>query len=511
MFDLWMGAAINVFSFTNILAIICGVIFGVFTGALPGLSSTMALAIIIPFTFTMDPATSLILLGAVYCASVYAGSISAILLNTPGTPSAAATVIDGYEMTKKGLSAKALGISAIASGFGGIVSAIILATVAPMLAKQALRFGPPEYFALAVFGLTIISSLAGKNPWKGLLAGTLGIVLATVGMDPIQGYARYTFNTAALIEGFSLIPVLIGLFSASQAFSLMISSKTGKADQSEEKVNVSDISGKMLPSFKEFRGLLPNLGRSSIIGTIIGIIPGVGTDPAAFIAYNEAKRWSKKKDEFGKGSVEGIAAPEASNNAVTGGSLVPLLTLGIPGNAVSAIFLGGLLIHGLKPGAELFEKSGEIVYSLFFSLFLANIVVIIIGLAGARVFSKVLVVPPVILGPIILMLSIIGAYAIHNNYYDIWMMLGFGVLGYLLRRYGFPLAPIVLALILGPMAEMSLSQGLIMSGNDWTIFVTRPIAVVLLLLALVTFISPFLRDRKKNQDSIEKPNEKEAS
>ncbi|MDV2885515.1 tripartite tricarboxylate transporter permease [Alkalihalophilus pseudofirmus] len=500
MFELWLGAIISVFTLTNILAILCGVLFGIFTGALPGLSSTMALAIIIPFTFSMDPATGLILLGAVYSASVYAGSISAILLNTPGTPSAAATVLDGYEMTKKGLSARALGLSAIASGFGGIVSVILLSTVAPFLALQSLRFGPPEYFALAVFGLTIISSLAGKNPYKGLLAGALGIFLATVGMDPILGYPRFTFGSSVLVEGFTLIPVLIGLFSASQAFSLMISSKSSKGSTSPKDSDIPNVSGNILPKFKELLRLSPNMGRSSIIGTSIGIIPGVGTDPAAFIAYNEAKRWSKEKDQFGKGSDHGLVAPEASNNAVTGGSLIPLLSLGIPGNAVSAVFLGGLLIHGLRPGAELFVHSGNIVYALFFSLFIANILVIVIGIAGARAFSKVLVVKPIVLGPIILILSIVGSYAIHNNYYDIWIMLAFGLLGFMLRRYGFPLAPIVLALILGPKAETSLSQSMLISQNDWTIFFTRPLSAILLVIAVITFITPFIRDINKNKN-----------
>lgn len=499
MFDIWLSSIGTVFTFTNIMIILCGVLFGIFTGALPGLSSTMALAIVIPFTFSMDPATSLILLGAIYCASVYAGSIPAILLNTPGTPSAAATVIDGFEMTKKGYSAKALGIAAVASGFGGIVSVLFLSTLAPFLAIQSLRFGPPEYFALAVFGLTIISSLAGNNPYKGLLAGALGIFLATVGMDPIIGYARYTFGSPALLEGFSLIPVLIGLFSASQAFLLMLSSKSSTKNVFDLS-DIPKVKGKLLPSFKELKELTPNMTRSSLLGTAIGIIPGVGSDPAAFIAYNEAKRWSKHKEEFGKGSPHGIAAPESSNNAVTGGSLIPLLSLGIPGNAVSAIFLGGLLIHGLRPGAELFTASSHIVYPLFFSMLIANILVVIFGLLGAKGFSKILVIKPVILGPIILVLSIVGSYAINNNMFDVWIMLIFGLLAFFMRRYGFPVAPIVLALILGPLAESSLNQSLLMSGENWTIFFTRPISAVLLVVAIITFVVPFISYFKKNKE-----------
>jgi len=498
MLETWSGAIITVFTFTNLLVILSGVLFGIFTGALPGLSSTMALAIVIPFTFSMDPATGLILLGAIYCASVYAGSIPAILLNTPGTPSAAATVIDGFEMTKQGYSAKALGIAAVASGFGGIVSVIFLSTLAPFLAIQSLRFGPPEYFALAIFGLTIISSLAGNNPYKGLLAGALGIFLATVGMDPIIGFARYTMGSPALIDGFSLIPVLIGLFSASQAFILMISSKNTD-DNVYDLSDIPKVEGRLLPTFKEIRELTPNMTRSSLLGTAIGIIPGVGSDPAAFIAYNEAKRWSKDKDQFGKGSPHGIVAPEASNNAVTGGSLIPLLSLGIPGNAVSAVFLGGLLIHGLRPGAELFTTSAHIVYPLFFSMLIANILVVIFGLLGAKAFSKVLVVKPVILGPIILVLSIVGAYAINNNFIDIWIMLAFGILAFIMRRYGFPVAPIVLALILGPLAESSLNQSLLISKDSYSIFFTRPISAVLLVVAVITFVAPLITYFKKGR------------
>lgn len=485
---MWLTAVGTVFSMSTLLLILAGTIFGIIMGCLPGMSSTMAVSIIIPFTFTMDPATGIILLAAIYCSSVYGGSISAILLNTPGTPAAAATVLDGYMMTKKGESGKALGISAIASAIGGIISAIILSTTAPFLAEQALRFGAPEYFAVAIFGISVISSLSGINPFKGLIAGAFGILIATVGMDPVNGYPRFTFSDPNLAGGLSLVPMLIGLFSVSQAFVLIKESVNSSGE-----TKILSVSGKILPTRKEFTRLMPNITRSSIIGTFIGIIPGIGGDPAAFMAYNEAMRWSKHPEKFGTGIMDGIVAPEASNNAVTGGAMIPLLTLGIPGNTVTAILIGGLLIHGLRPGPMLFQENGDVVYSLFLSLIVSNLLFLIIGLACTKYFSAILKVPGIILGPIILILSFIGSYAIHNNYFDIWIALAFGLIGYIFRLIKVPVTPIVLAVILGPLAEQSFRQAMLQSGNEVSVFFTRPISAVFLIIAIITFLTPFVR------------------
>jgi putative tricarboxylic transport membrane protein len=497
---MWLTAVGTVFSMSTLLLILAGTIFGIIMGCLPGMSSTMAVSIIIPFTFTMDPATGIILLAAIYCSSVYGGSISAILLNTPGTPAAAATVLDGYMMTKKGESGKALGISAIASAIGGIISAIILSTTAPFLAEQALRFGAPEYFAVAIFGISVISSLSGVNPFKGLIAGAFGILLATVGMDPVNGFPRFTFSDPHLAGGISLVPLLIGLFSVSQAFVLIKESVTSKGES-----KVLSVSGKILPTGKEFTRLMPNMFRSSIIGTFIGIIPGIGGDPAAFMAYNEAMRWSKHPEKFGTGIMDGIVAPEASNNAVTGGAMIPLLTLGIPGNTVTAILIGGLLIHGLRPGPMLFQENGDVVYSLFLSLIVSNLLFLFIGLACTKYFSAILKVPGIILGPIILILSFIGSYAIHNSYFDIWIALAFGLIGYVFRLIKVPVTPIVLAVILGPLAEQSFRQTMLQSGNEASVFFTRPISAIFLIIATITFITPFVRSylgKKKESSSI---------
>src|SRR5690625_809893 len=356
--------------------------------------------------------------------------------------------------------------------------------MAPVLAEQSLKFGPTEYFALAVFGLMIISSLSGKSVWKGLLVGVLGILISTIGMDPVQGFSRFTFDKPQLLGGVGLVPSLIGLFSVSQAFHLMISSK-----QSSDNMYIAEVKDNILPKIKEVAQQIPNMIRSSLIGVGIGIVPGVGTDVGAYIAYNEAKRWSKEKEKFGKGSLYGLTAPETANNAVTGGTLVPLLTLSIPGNAVAAVFLGGLLIHGLKPGMELFTTHKEITNTLFFSLIISNLLILIIGVFGIKYFSKIVAIKPVFLGPIILIISIVGAYAIGNNYYDIWVMFAFGILGYILRRFDFPIAPVILALILSPIAEANFTKSLIISKGSYDIFFTRPITVIFLILSLITFVT----------------------
>ncbi|TFJ90637.1 hypothetical protein E4U82_19240 [Lentibacillus salicampi] len=310
----------------------------------------------------------------------------------------------------------------------------------------------------------------------------------------MDGYPRFTFGLPFLATGFALIPVLIGLFSAAQAFELIKQSKDDEKGQFSE-----DVKGKVLPSFKEFTKIMPNIFRSSLVGTFIGIIPGIGGDPAAFIAYNEAERWSKHPERFGKGELGGVAAPEAANNAVTGGALIPLLTLGIPGNTVTAILIGGLLIHGLRPGPMLFQNHGDVVYSLFFSLIIANLLFMIIGLTCTKYFIAILKVPAQILGPIILILSMIGSFAIHNAYMDIWVMLAFGVIGYIFKKINVPVTPIVLAIILAPIAEQSFRQAMLQSGNDFTYILTRPIAAIFLLVAVITFFTPFVRDYLRNR------------
>jgi len=484
MAEILMGIK-NVFLFSNIAIICMGTIFGIAVGAMPGLSATMGVALLVPITFKMNPITGLCMLGAVYCGAVYGGSITAILLRTPGTPGNITTSWDGYEMTKKGLAGKALGISTVSSFFGGTFSALALLLIAPPLAEFSLRFGPPERFLLAVFGITIIVSLCSEYPIKGFIAGVLGIVLATTGIDLAVGDLRFTFGQLGLFDGIPELPSLIGLVSLSQAI-LIIEKNSGKIQVTQAKIKDS-----ILPKIEDYKKIWKTILRSSIIGTIIGIIPGAGTTTASFISYNEAKRSSNNNKEFGKGSIIALSSSESSNNAVTGGSLVPLLTLGIPGNAVSAIFLGGLLIHGLIPGPELFTKYGEVTYTLMISLFFANIALLVFGLLGAKLFVNVAKVETNILSPLIISLSVLGSYAMRNSIFDVFLMFCFGIIGYVMEKNDYPTAPMILGIILGPIVESELRRSLsIFRGSLLPIF-TRPICVIFVILIIYSLYISF--------------------
>jgi putative tricarboxylic transport membrane protein len=480
---------VNVMDWQVILFLIVGSVVGIVIGSLPGLTATMGVALILPVSFGMEPVSGILLLIGVYFGSVYGGSLTAILINTPGTPASAATALDGYAMAKKGLAHKALTISTLSSTIGGILSVIVLILIAPQLASFALKFSAPESFALAVFGLSIISSIAGKSLIKGLMAGVLGLLVSSIGLDPMGGFPRFTFDNMNLTNGVNLIPVMIGLFAASEAFKSM----ENIFSSSKKTIVVEKVKLKWL----EFKSLIVTILRSSGIGTFIGMIPGAGGDITAFVAYNEAKRFSKNKEEFGKGALKGVAAPEAANNSVTGGAMIPLLTLGIPGDAVTAVLLGALMVQGLQPGPMLFENNGPIVYTLFVGMLLANILILILGLAGIRIFTKVLHIPKTILTPIILVLCVVGSYSLGNSYFDVIVMFVAGVIGYFLQRYDFPASPIILGLILGPMMESNLRRSLLMSQGELDIFYTRPITAVLLGLAIVTLFSPLLTKKIK--------------
>lgn len=488
-----MSALVNALSPIGILASFSGVLGGIIIGSLPGLSATMAIALLIPVTFAMSPDIALLMLVGVYCGSVYGGSISAILVGVPGTPSAAATWMDGYPMSSKGEGAKALWFSVTGSFVGGIVSALALALLAPLLAKFALKFGPPEYFSLAIFGLSIIVSLVSKSFLKGLFSAFLGVVLACVGMDPILGENRLTFDILDLMSGIPFACAIIGLFGFSQALQMC---------QQEFIADMSTISktGRKLPRFRE---LLPHwklILRSSVIGTVIGIIPGAGTSMASFIAYSDARNCSKTKELFGTGHVEGLLAPETANNAVTGGSMVPMLALGVPGNGVSAIFIGALMIHGINPGPMLFQNHAELVNTIFVGFFIANFFMLLMGLIAARYLSSVTTVSTSIMAPIICVLCVIGTFAIRNSMFDVWVMLLFGVGGYFLTLCKVSMIPLVLALILSPLAEQSYFQSMLLSDGSPAIFVTRPISLALLAVSLISIVVPFFKQSLKEQD-----------
>lgn len=469
----------------NIFAAISSVAVGIIVGSLPGLSAAMGVALLIPITFGMPAETALIALAGVYCGAMYGGSISAILLHTPGTSSAAATAIDGYPMTLKGQAGKALATATIASFIGGIFSSIALYTLSPPLATLALKFGPTEYFWLSIFGLTIIAGVSSKSMLKGLISGALGLVLSTIGMDPMLGVPRFIFGSNSLLQGLPFTATLIGLFSMSQVL-LLAEKKIKKAQEARE------FSDKVLLSKDEIKTILPISLWSASIGTVVGILPGAGGTIASFIGYNEAKRFTKNKELFGTGIIEGVAGPEAANNAVTGGSLIPTLTLGIPGNSVTAILLGGLVIQGLKPGPDLFTIHGKITYTFFAGFVIVNIFMLILGLFGVRLFAKVSKVSDSVLIPIIFALSVIGSYSITNNFVDVWVMFVFGIVGYFAKKFNLNSAAIVLALILGPIGETGLRRTLIMNKGNYMALFNSTISWVLIGISVLSLMTPII-------------------
>lgn len=469
----------------NILAMAISVSVGIIIGALPGLSAAMGVALIIPITFGMPASTGLIVLAGIYCGAIFGGSISAILIHTPGTPASAATAIDGYQLTLKGKAGEALGTACIASFAGGLLSCISLYFFSPTLAKLAMAFGSPEYFWLSIFGLTIIAGVSTGSMLKGLISGGLGLLLSTIGMDPMNGVFRFTFGQASLYEGLPFTATLIGLFSMSQVL-LLADHKIRKAGE------LIEFDDRVLLSGKELKQITPTVIRSWLIGNIIGILPGAGASIASFMGYNEARRASKHKEEFGQGSIEGIAGSEAANNAVTGGSLIPTLTLGIPGESVTAVLMGGLLIQNMQPGPDLFNKYSAVTYTFFAGFVLVQFFMLILGLAGSRLFAKISRVSDAILIPVVFTLSVVGSYAIRNSMADVAIMFIFGVIGYLIKLFDLNPAAIVLALILGPIGEKGMRRSLLLSKGDPSILFSTPICWILALLCVFSIFSPLL-------------------
>ena len=476
----------------NIIAMIAATIVGVTIGCLPGLSAAMGVALLLPVTFGMDPATGLIVLGGIYCGAIFGGSISAILIHTPGTPASAATAIEGYQLTLKGQAAKALTVACVASFCGGLLSCLSLYFFSPVLAQLAMQFKSPEYFWLSLFGLTIIAGVSSKSLLKGLMSGIFGLLLSTIGMDPMEGVPRFMFGQSTLYNGIDTTCALIGLFSMSQV--LILAEK-----KIAERARAAAFKDKFGLSFSEIRQITPTIIRSWIIGNIVGILPGAGASIACFMGYNEARRFSRHKEEFGKGSIEGVAGSESANNAVTGGSLIPTLTLGIPGESVTAVLMGGLIIHGLQPGPELFTTYAGRTYTFFAGFVLVQFFMLGIGLLGSRWFARISRLSGAILIPSIFLLCVVGAYAIHNNYIEVIIMLIFGVIGYLARKFDLNAAAIVLGLILGPIGEKGLRRSLLISDGDPSILFSTPLCWMLIVLCLVGILSPLLMNRMERR------------
>ena len=468
----------------NIGLIFVGVLVGVTVGALPGLSSPMAVALLLPFTISLEPVPAIAMLAALYCAGTFGGSITAILINAPGAPPAVATAFDGYPMAKRGEAGRALGLAAVSSVIGGVFSLVVFLFATPLLAQFALKFRPPEYFALTVFALSMLASISGRSSLRNLIAGAVGVLVGTVGIHLTTGVERFTFGLYDLTDGIHFVPVLIGLFAMSELLN-----QSQSLTVVYERISSVVIK---LPSREDYRKVRGCILRSCCIGTFIGILPAEGATVAAIMGYNEAKRWSKNKEEFGKGALEGIAGPEAANNAATGGAMVPTLAFGIPGSGTTAVILTALIMHGFRPGPYLMTQTPEFVYAIFGAMLLANFMFLGIGLAGAKLFSRITLIPRQLLWPSVFVFSMIGSYSYSSSIFDVWVMLVAGIIGFLMLRHGFGPAPMVMGLILGGLVEESLSQSMIIFDNNWLRFFESPIVIVFFVFTLTGLFWPLV-------------------
>lgn len=471
---------------TSLLLMMLGVVSGIVVGAIPGLTGTMLIALTVPLTFGMDSLSAIVLLVAMYVGSISGGLISATLMNMPGTPSSVITTFDGYPMARAGRAGRAVGWGIYASFVGGVVSWLFLVGLSVPLARVALTFGSFEYFSMVMMALVLIAAVSQGSMLKGLLSGFLGLLISTVGLDPITASPRLDFGMPNLIAGFHLLPVLIGVFAVSQV--------AGDITRGPTAVNVQRVPVRdMFMRLSDLRGQWVNLLRSSVIGTWIGILPGVGANVGSVVAYTVAKNSSRHPERFGRGSEEGIVASEAANNATVCGALVPLITLGIPGSIIDAILLGALVIHNVQPGPLLFKSNPEIVYGIITSAFVANLMMFLFMLAFTPWVARVMNIHQRYLLPAVLLFCILGAFAVGNHMFDVWVMLGFGLLGFVMVACGIPLAPFVIGVVLGPVAEETLRAGLMSSAGDWTPLVTRPVSATFLALALLLLAWPYLR------------------
>jgi len=487
-----IAALVDVLQIHNLFASAVGVVFGLFIGSTPGLTISLGMVLLLPITFKLSAVTAICLLLGLYASGMTGGSISAILLNIPGTPSASATAIDGYEMAKKGRAGEALGSAVSSSFFGGMFGLACLASISPFIAKVALKFGAPELFALVLLGITLICSFGQRSVIKGLISGVLGLIVMTVGLDPMMGTPRFTFGVVDLQAGISFLPAMIGLFAIPQIL-VGIAGKVPVIPEYNSKIT------SVLPKIRDIIKLIKAMLLGSSIGTGIGAIPGAGGPIAVFLSYDYARKISKKSDNFGKGEAEGVAAPESANNAVAGGALIPMLTLGIPGDPITAILLAALMIQGLVPGPLLFQQTPQFVYSVFWAFLVANIMNLCLTFSTIKLWVRVLKVPERILLPIITSLCVVGTYALRISFFDTGVMFCFGLLGYFMKRYGFPIVPMLLAIILGPNLEEHLRISLIISQGDPTIFITHPISLIFIIISIFSFINPLITPAMKTK------------
>lgn len=471
-FDIAMGG-------WNLLYCLLGVTIGMLVGVLPGLGPTTGTALLLPITFSMDPIPAIIMLSGIYYGSLYGGTVTSVLINTPGEAASVTTCFDGYPMAKQGRAGTALGVAGIGSFIGGTVAIIGLVFIGPPLAEFALKFGPPEFFALMILGLVMVVGLMGKSIIRGTIAAVVGLTLSLVGMDPISGALRFTFGELHLMEGFDFVTIAMGLFGISE---VLLGLETSMHAQQTPKV------GKLLPNREEWRPTLMAIARGTGLGCLTGLIPGSNSVIPSILSYTLEKKLAKDPSRFGKGAIEGVAGPETANNAYCGSALIPLFTMGIPSSPTIAVLFGAFIMHGLTPGPALFQSNPQFVWAVIASMFIGNFMLLIMNLPMASVWGKIATVPSKILYPIIVIISVLGAYSVSGSVWDIWVMIFFGVLGYVMKKIDIPMAPIVLTFVLGKMIESSLLQSLMYFKGDFLGFFTRPIAGSMLALAILLFI-----------------------
>jgi putative tricarboxylic transport membrane protein len=484
-----LQALLNVLNDPTALGLsVIGVLLGIILGALPGVSSTMSLAVLLPVSFSMSPMHGMMFLMGIFSASVYGGSISAILVNIPGTPGAIVTQMDGYPMAQKGRAGEALTYALLASTFGGILGWLLLVVLAPLVAQMALHFQSPEYAAVTFFGLTMLAYATPGSTFKALIGGVIGLILSTVGLDEVTGASRFDFGIADMQGGIGIIPVAVGIFGLAEVLR--------NIEGSTSNFEVIKTIKRLIPPWREIRPLWPMAVRGSVIGALVGAIPAAGSAIGVTVAYAQEKRMSDDPDRYGTGIPEGIVSPESANNACVGGALVPMMTLGIPGDSMTAVMVGALLIHGLRPGPQLFVERLDFVAIVYVALLLAILLTLLFGLVGIRAFARILNAPKNVLMTAVAMLCVVGSYAVRNSVFDVLVMIASGAIGYLMHRVKMPVAPVVFGLILGPLLEENIRRSLIVNG-DWWVFVTRPISLVLLLISIFALIYPAWRDRRR--------------
>ena len=478
---------------TNLLFAFLGVFLGTVIGALPGIGPSAGVAVLLPVTFGMSPVTAIIMLAGIYYGAMYGGTITSVLINTPGESSSVMTTLDGFQMALKGRAGAALGMAAIGSFIAGTASVVLLMVATPPLAELAVTFGPPEYFALMVLGLTTLASLTGGSMLKGMVMAVAGLLLGTVGIDLMIGEARYTFDNVNLLDGIDFLPVAVGLFAIGELlFNLYRPIRL-------EPIKAT-LSG-LLPTRQDWRDSYGAIARGTVIGFFVGILPGAGATIASFLAYATEKRVSKRPEMFGTGVIEGVAAPESANNAASTGALVPLMALGIPGSGTTAVMLGALTLYGMQPGPLMLSTHPEVFWGLVASMYIGNVMLLILNLPLAPLFASILRIPYSILIPIITGIALFGVYSVENSVFNVGVTIVFGGLGFVMRLYGYPAAPLVLALVLGPMLEKALRQSLQMSLGSPEIFVTRPISALILAFAALALVYPLISGMRSRRRS----------